>query len=538
MLAIMHLKNFSKQKNSRKIAKIIAAIFILPLFLPTFIFAADNNFITSVDVMKYTKDTMQNQLQDSEISAIVADIMNNLKPQYIAISVPLDESEDYPADTKPAPRTAIAYAQKWADVIHSAGAKVLFRGTFAGIEGIYNFPKLVGSNRFPAGTAATAATDGRNSWLGKIYTYITSHSSLFAPGDIWAILPERTEGIFQDQTSFLSYASPGIQTNYANFFIDLNKVSATAFEKIGKSVRSGYSTNNFSEIGSGWLLPSLFATEPVISVDHYGITHTPAEMDSDIRTAYKNYGKQIFLQEWGDYWNVSMSQADRTAYLNSMYAVFAKLEADKILAGFNYWGGWVNNAEGVLTSANGVYNINYRGQILSKFFATVAPTTLSSTPPSSTTTPTTPSTTSFPSATTAPTQNTSTTSGSSSTQSNTSSSSTSTQVSSQPISNPTPVAAPAKTSSSTSKSQTQISLPTSKLGAAIAFATGRQKSAEVSGSDATAANLTVALPADLNNPEANTGDFRIKYGLFSVIAVLAISLAVVGFKLLFGRKTH
>jgi hypothetical protein len=178
----------------------MVAVFVLfRLPLPA---KAMNNFITSVDVMKYTKDVVANQLTDADINTIVAGIMNNLHPQYVAISVPLDSSADYPAGSKPSPRTAISFTQTWVNAIRSHGAKVMFRGTWSGIEGIYNFPKLVGANRFPEGTVTSAPTDKNTTWLGKTYQYIVSNPSLFADGDIWAILPERTEGIFSDSTSF------------------------------------------------------------------------------------------------------------------------------------------------------------------------------------------------------------------------------------------------------------------------------------------------------------------------------------------------
>jgi hypothetical protein len=263
----------------------------------------------------------------------------------------------------------------------------MWRGTWSGIEGIYNFPARVGSNRFPTGTVASAPTDGNTTWLGKTYAYIVAHPNYFADGDIWAPLPERTEGIFQDATSFLPYDGAGIQANYANFFIDLQKVSAAAFAVIGKQVQTGWTAQNFSEVKSGWLPNRLFDTAGIIVVDHYGITRTPSEMENDLRTISVQRGKQVFLQEWGDYWNSNLNTTSRQAYLTDMYAVFQKLTNEGILAGFNYWGGWANNAEGILSSSNGVYTINDRGLLLAQFFA--ANPTLTTTPAPPSPTPTT-----------------------------------------------------------------------------------------------------------------------------------------------------
>ncbi|MBL8031228.1 MAG: fibronectin type III domain-containing protein [Candidatus Doudnabacteria bacterium] len=353
--------------------------------------------LKGVDVMKFTKDTVTNQPDDATVQSIVKAITANIRPTHIAVSTPLDSSADYPTGGTPSPRSAESFTQLWADTIHANGARVLWRGTWSGIEGIYNFPARVGTNRFPTGTVASAPTDGNTTWLGKTYAYIVSHPSYFADGDIWAPLPERTEGIFQDATSFLPYDGAGIQANYANFFMDLQKVSATAFSVIGKRVQTGWTAQNFSEVKSGWLPNSLFDAADIVVVDHYGIIHTAAEMENDLRAISTQRGKQVFLQEWGDYWNSGLDAASRKVYLQNMYGVFQKLANEGILAGFNYWGGWDNNAEGILTSTNGVYSINDRGATLAQFFGAnpstdpTAPTD-PGTPPPAPTTDTTPPT--------------------------------------------------------------------------------------------------------------------------------------------------
>lgn len=333
-----------------------------------------------VDVMKFTKDTVTNQPTDSTVGQIVQTLVTGLKPTHIAISIPMDATVDYPATGKPSPRTVESFTQVWADSIHNQNTRIIWRGTWSGIEGIYNFTPRVGSNRFPTGTASSAPTDGNTTWLGKTYAYIVDHPTYFADGDIWAPLPERTEGIFQDNTSFLPYSGAGIQANYVNFFIDLQKVSEAAFAKIGKQVKTGWTAQNFSEVKSGWLFNSLFDAAGIIPIDHYGITHTPEEMENDIRTIANQRGKQVFLQEWGDYWNVSLDPVMRQAYLDQMYAVFQKLANEGILAGFNYWGGWANNAEGILALSNNTYSINERGKLLAQFFA-ANPLPTNTTPP-------------------------------------------------------------------------------------------------------------------------------------------------------------
>lgn len=332
--------------------------------------AATGLQIRGVDVMKFTKDVMRNQPSDNEINNIISSITSTIKPTHISISIPLDNSNDYAADQRPAPRDAYAFAKAWTDSIHNKNTKVIFRGTFNGIEGIYNFPRQVGSNRFPAGTAASAPTDGNRTWLGKIYSYILSNPDQFRDGDIWAPLPERTENIFNDNTSFLPHDGAGIQANYEDFFVDLKKVSDAAFAKIGKKVITGMTANNYTEVATTWLYPGLFNATGIIAIDHYGSNHTPEEMESDIRKIHSMHNKPVFLQEWGDYWNEGMNETDRMRYLDRMYAVWQKLTNEGILIGFNYWGGWPGDHEGILSdTGNETYSINNRGTRLASFFS-------------------------------------------------------------------------------------------------------------------------------------------------------------------------
>jgi hypothetical protein len=233
----------------------------------------------------------------------------------------------------------------------------MWRGTWSGLEGLYNFKQLVGPSRISASV-----------WLTKTSNYITSHPSYFQNGDIWAPMPERTQGIFQDSTSFLP-AAGGIQNNYANFFNSVKTTSDAAFTKIGRSVITGWTANNFSEAQSGWLPMSVYNTAGLISVDYYGTTHTPQEMQQNLTALYQRTHKQIYLQEWSDYWDGNLTSSQRQVYLASMYKVFQKLANQGILAGFNYWGGWSGAVEGILQKTSGGYSLNAEGLQLQSFFA-------------------------------------------------------------------------------------------------------------------------------------------------------------------------
>ena len=291
-----------------------------------------------IDTMKWQKDVMRNQYTSAQVAALLDVLITGLHVTHVAISPPMDHSNDYPSPA-PAPLTAYAYTQLWADAIHNRGAKVLWRGTWCGLEGIYGFTKLVGGLRISA-----------QAWIDKTVNYINSNPNCFENGDIWACIPEATgHGIFNDSTSFLPHSGAGIQANYSAFFNDLYDASQAAFTAMGKSgVLTGYSAQNYSEIYSGWLPMSLYGHSNVLCFDHYGITHTVAEMESDLRYVRGTTGLPLFHQEWSDYWNQSLAESARVAYLQDMYTMMGRLVDEGITIGFNYWGGWPGAGESIV----------------------------------------------------------------------------------------------------------------------------------------------------------------------------------------------
>lgn len=356
----------------RCLAVILTVALLLPhLFAQPQATVSPPAFIRSVDVMKYTKDLMRNQPTDAQIESLVA-TLKSLNVDYIAISIPMDASSDYDFERPPAPRDARRFTQQFADEIHHQGLKVLWRGTWCGIEGLYGFEKRVGRRRLPAGTAESAITDGNSTWLGKTYQYIVRNPGFFAPGDIWAPLPERTQDIFQDVTSFLPHDGEGIQVNYTRFFTDLKAVSDAAFAKIGVPVITGMTANNYTEVKSGWLPRDFFDAQGVIAIDYYGRTRAASELESDIRQMHATYGKPVFIQEWADYWNRGLAWDQRLKYLDEVYAAMHKLAAEGILVGMNYWGGWPGTPESVISRLDRRFTLNERGERLALFFSGVA----------------------------------------------------------------------------------------------------------------------------------------------------------------------
>lgn len=187
-----------------------------------------------------------------------------------------------------------------------------------------------------------------NNWCGRVYNYIINNPGLFENGDIWAPFPEATgHGIFNDNTAFVPNTGAGVQTNFANFFIEIKAVSEAAFAEIGKDVTCGLSAQNWTEVNSGWIPSSYFDAVDYLVVDHYGEDgegHTPEQMKEDLRAIATAKGKPVFLQEWGDYWSTDSGRTDpprdqeeHETYLQSMYDAFQELIDEGTLTQFHYW---------------------------------------------------------------------------------------------------------------------------------------------------------------------------------------------------------
>lgn len=348
--------------------------------------------IRSIDIMKYTKDTVINQFNSTFISSLITFLAAQFNLTHIAISVPLDSNADFIANgSTPSPSSVESYFAAWCTAIHGAGLKILYRGPFCNMENIYNFPYKP-NGAIPMGTTASAPTDGNTTWLGKLYSRIQVLGSNFESGDIFAPFPEQTTYAFNGD-SFLP-TTPSIQANYITFFESVPQVISAAFKNLSISgIVSNYTTNNYSELRSGYLPPSFVTTIGAQAVDYYGNYNNdgylPVQYMDDLQIIYTQNGNTpLFLQEWADIYNASLGQTPRTAYLNSFYTAMAPLVNQGILTAFNYWGGWAQvfsdssvHPEGLLVN-NGSdtspsWALNYNGVVLQSYFAAGAGATVS-----------------------------------------------------------------------------------------------------------------------------------------------------------------
>lgn len=346
----------------------------------------------SIDLMHWSKDYLRGSpFSEAAINALVEGLARDFSVTHLAVATPMNsEAEAIAEGVTPFSINPVVYAKRFTDAIHTQGLNVIFRGTDCYMEGIYDFPKWVGEDRYPLGDPSDVidGTD-RDNWLGRVWNYITENPSLFADGDLWGIYPEATgHGIFSDATSFVPHDGAGAQTNYANFFINLITVSKAAFKEIGKNVRCGFSGQNWSEINSGWLYGSVHEAQGSgrVNFSHYGTgdnDYSDTEMATNLADTYGDYSLPLFHMEWGDYWSTdpgygySRNEADHIAYLESMYAVWQDLIDEDKLLGFNYWRA-TGGAEAVYENSGDItdpadWGPNYEGETLEAFFVANTP---------------------------------------------------------------------------------------------------------------------------------------------------------------------
>jgi hypothetical protein len=343
-------------------------------------------FRRSIDVMKKMKDTVTNQLTTTEKQTLIA-CLKTANCNYIGMSVPLATNAEYLAvGTTPSPRTSEAEWLDWANVIHAAGLGIIFRPAFPGMEGIWNFPQKVGTNRYPAGTLSSVTGGDYASWCGKQYQFIVANPSCFNDSgsypDVWAPAPERTDGIFSDSTAFLPNTSPGIQQNFVDFYNNLALTAHAAFVCIGRpNVLVGDTANNYSEVRSGWIPQALFDNASRAAVDYYlnynGDGFSAAQAVADIDTIYGSHGKRVAWQEYGPMETYGQPMATRAATLRSLFdLMYSNLVLTGKLEEFNLWGGWEDQNTSIVnktgSGAGSVYTLNELGLEVQRFFDNIA----------------------------------------------------------------------------------------------------------------------------------------------------------------------
>lgn len=266
-----------------------------------------------VSFMKWTKDTMKNPPSDATIDKLIA----------TAVSGGFTHGEL--AHPLGMPNGASEMA-RWTTKMYAAGLKPTFRCSDPYMEGIYNFTKAVGPNRKPQQYYIDQATD-----------FIKSNPGLFKDGAEWAIYTERTEGIWNDATSWIW---PNDPNTFANFFVALHDACAVEFTNLGVKVAVGLSSINGSEALSKWFSKTIPNKYGYLCVDHY-TDSDPDKLARDLRAMKAYYGKPIYLQESAPDRFKNSTQAQIDAY----FVVIKSLIDDGTIAKYGYWGMWFGTPE-------------------------------------------------------------------------------------------------------------------------------------------------------------------------------------------------
>lgn len=275
-------------------------------------------------------------------------------------------------------------SKRWADKIHAAGLNVTWRNAHQSMEFTRN-----GDGSFSGLYGTEAWIGGRRKdpqiYLDEAKKMIVDHPDWYKDGDEFAIYPERTEGIFSDNTAWLG---PNTPDNYGAFFKKLKDVADAAFTQIGKKVTTGLAANNGSEPLNGWLPVDMIKYMKVAVMDHYLDNKDPNVYEADIRKVNQRYGVPVYIQEWAFNRGAS-NEAQDTPVIRAYYAMFKKLADEGLLYGLGYWGGWSANGEGIFDKAGDQLVLNWKGKLLAEFFKNApAPTPLPTPEPTPTPQPT------------------------------------------------------------------------------------------------------------------------------------------------------
>jgi hypothetical protein len=348
----------------------------------------------SVDVMKLTKDVINNQPSDSQIAIVVAAV-RSMHVTHVAFSVPLDSNGDFVQyGNNPGPRTIENFTLAWANAIHGAGLHVLFRGTLGEFEqggtvqgcgtsghmvvGIYNFPFDV-TGQCSSGNGASGQQT-QTWWLNKLQARLTtlSQSGAFQAGDIIAALPEpqSNHNFWDSSWNFLGMNNqPSL---YASFFESAKQAEDNALTAAGVSgVQTGFTSDNgsmFLSAGAGggnWVPPSYMQGIGTLNVDHYGSDGCGGnpqfswqEMLCGLQDISSHYNTPILHQEWADINGYGAS------YVQSMLnnAFLPEVQAGAYV-GLNYWDPGCGNPGSVF---NCDYTLTPTGQTVAAWFGSLS----------------------------------------------------------------------------------------------------------------------------------------------------------------------
>ncbi len=375
-------------------ATVVSALLIAPSGVPP-ARAMDSAAwpIRDVSMTALTHDTVCSQYDRATMARLVGYVVQ-LHANFASDDVPYDDTG---YNCTPGPLAPGEYLKAWADAIHVAGLHALFRGNWNHWGGDYGQVKLSYSTT-PAvpyessgGVPAVLSGQDTTSYIGMTYQWILHHSDVFQNGDIFEPFGEpQNDGIVNGPAgTSAAYCPHGVcqfpsTAAFNQWLSDFAQADQAAFRAIGKDVASGW----FGLAGNfyPYVTQSAMAFASTYNVDHF--TTSFSDFTSAIQASYQAFGKPMVI-EWGDF----QDNGAEPATANTTDQFLGWLAQQPYIEGEEYWqltGNRSNGPEAAVDFFTG--QLTPAGQVLAKWFGTMAnpptPTPIPTSTPTFTNTPT------------------------------------------------------------------------------------------------------------------------------------------------------
>ncbi|MFC1722158.1 hypothetical protein ACFL0C_00745 [Patescibacteria group bacterium] len=258
--------------------------------------------IQSVDTVKYSRDLSREKAQDNDFLEIIDRQVKDIAKTgatHIAIGTPYDEE-------------FLPMLKKWVSAARKNNLKIWFRGNFSGWEQWFDYSKIT-----------------RNEHLQLTKDFIFDNRDLFEEGDIFTPCPECENGGPGDPRKI-----DDIKGHRA-FLIEEHQITSDAFRKIGKSVKSNFSSMNGDVAKEIYDEETTKALGGIVAIDHY--VNSAEQLVRDIKYLANESNGKVVLGEFGapipDI-HGTMTEQEQKDWLEKTLKTLVEVPE---LVGINYW---------------------------------------------------------------------------------------------------------------------------------------------------------------------------------------------------------
>lgn len=325
-----------------------------------------------------THDTICNQFSQADMTRLVG-YVPQFHANFASDDVAFDDAGGYPSCTfgsGSAPLQPYQYMLNWANTIHAAGLRVMYRGNWNTWAGDFGEPKLSYSTTpaipYESAGGLSAVLDGTDttSYIGKTYQWILSHAEIFQDGDIFEPFGEpENNGILNGPPGSSASNCPQNICQFPStaafnqWLSDFSQADQAAFNSIGKNVTSGW----FGLAGDSYtyVTADAMSHSNAYNMDHFAQDYS--DFTNLIQDSHNAFPSLPIALEWGD-----INGADNTQQMvaNTTDQYLGWLATQPYVIGFEYWYlcGQDNFAQ---SAAVDLYTgqMTPAGQIVAKWFA-------------------------------------------------------------------------------------------------------------------------------------------------------------------------